>query len=381
VTTPPKNLATIVDRAVHEIDRVGIDNVSVSDLTRVSNLSRPTFYAYFDDLRGLLAEVWKSKGPTWLVGIADWSRREYGSPLSVDSLDRTMVELLVMAHRCPEVLEVVQPVMNTWWTQARTGSEWAATKAAWLVAERLGAILTHSVDASVGLDLVVDTCYPFVSDVPSGEAPARASGFGEIAPLKIRDDEPDAPLIQSTIEVIARSGVKSASMARIARNASVSTGTIYPRFPALGTLVETSFDAAMRSIVGMNVDALPQTIQGAWDFGYYVSAALDPVRTTWRNFRLEILVAARQRPKLAAKVVGTLEASRLDLAAKLAGLPHAELVAGSLGNLTHTLATGMSILQNCGLPVAGVDHHRMSIELTHAFPQAFAHIMDDARST
>lgn len=381
MSAPPKNLATILDRAIAEIDRVGIDNVSVSDLAKVSKVSRPTFYAYFDDLRGLLAEVWRLRGPSWLEGIADWSRREYGSPMTTDSLDRAMVELLVLAHRCPEVFEVVQPVLNNWWTHVGAASDWAATKAAWLVAERLGAILTQPVDASVGLGLVVDTCYPFVSDEPSGESPARVTGFGEISPLVISADEPDAALMQSTIDVIARSGVKGASMARIARNASVSTGAIYPRFPALGTLVETSFDAAMRSIVGLNVAAIPQTIQGAWDFGYFVSAALDPVRLMWRNFRLEILIAARQRPELAAKVAATLAATRNELAARLAGLPHAELLAGSVGNFTHTLATGMSILQNCGLPVAGIDHHRMSIELTTAFPPAFSYFVDEARST
>lgn len=372
VSAPPKNLSTILDQSVLEIERVGIDQLSVSRLATSSGLSRPTFYAYFDDVHGLLAELWTSRGPAWLERIADWSSRDYGSPVRIAPLDRVLAEVLVVAHRVPEVFEVVQPAMTEWWKRVVADSEVSAVKSAWLVAERLGLILTHTIDPSVGVDMVVDSCYPYVSDDVSGETGVPVADFGELSPLVIPADEPNAPLLQATIEVIARSGVKAASMARIARRASISTGSIYPRFPALGKLIETSFDAAMRSIVGQNFAVLPQTLQGAWDFGYYVSAALDPVRTTWRNFRLEILVAARHKPKLAAKVAATLDATRLDLAARLAGLPHAELLAGSVGNLTHTVATGMSILQNCGLPVAGADHHHMSVALTRAYPLAFA---------
>lgn len=211
-----------------------------------------------------------------------------------------------------------------------------------------------------------------MTDDRSARGDGARTPFVTPAPLTIGADEPNGALNSSTIEVIARSGVKAASMTRIARNASVSTGAIYPKFPVLDTLVETSFDVAMKSVVQQNFESLPAAGYASKDFGHLVASGLDPVRTIWRDFRLEFSVAARHRPRLAAQIGATLEDARRDMTERLKDFPFVTFVAGPLGNLTHTLGVGMSILQNCGVPVAGIDHRRVSSELSRAFAEAFA---------
>ena len=68
-----RTVARFVDAAVVAIGETGIDRLSVSRIATLARASRPTFYAYFGEVGGLLAELWLARGAAfldWLVNPA-----------------------------------------------------------------------------------------------------------------------------------------------------------------------------------------------------------------------------------------------------------------------------------------------------------------------
>ena len=62
-----RTIAHFVDAAVVAIGETGIDRLSVSRIAALAGASRPTFYAYFGEVGGLLAELWLARGATFLA--------------------------------------------------------------------------------------------------------------------------------------------------------------------------------------------------------------------------------------------------------------------------------------------------------------------------
>ncbi len=56
---------------IEAIAEKGIDNVTVQYVSEKAKSSRPTFYSYFGDINGFLAETWIFKAPMWLADISN----------------------------------------------------------------------------------------------------------------------------------------------------------------------------------------------------------------------------------------------------------------------------------------------------------------------
>ena len=95
--------------AVIEIERVGVDNVTVSEICAVLGITRPTFYGRFGNIDGFIAETWLAVGVDWLDRL---SNVEY----SARPGDLGIAEILTVARRRTEVLEVVFPSVSQWWS-------------------------------------------------------------------------------------------------------------------------------------------------------------------------------------------------------------------------------------------------------------------------
>lgn len=351
--------------AVDVVAREGIDGASVGKVSSAAELTRPTFYAYFESMTGLLATMWMELGPAWLATVSDLSSTPEHTDPARRQLHRALLEILATAHRNPEVLEVVQPTVAHWWDSVMEGGQFHAEQVAWLVGQRIGSEITEPIDPeanSSGVLGLVLAALPKASALPDGrKVDADFTSLNTFDPADSDDDI--ERLVLAAINVIARSGVRGASMARIARRAQVSTGAIYPRFPSIDDVIERSFDYAVRAIVADNFDRV-QEAGSPHDYGMVIVAGLSQSRRTWRDYRIEIHLEARHNPSLASRLAGSIrEANEILVNSSefLSRLP--KQIVSPLPYIIHCLGIGLSVLQNAGVPVGSLDHPRISVEV------------------
>ena len=63
----------ILQAAIKQVGRVGLDHVTVSSLLKESGVERGTVYAHFGDVWGVYATLWSEVGMEWL---RCWLQRE-----------------------------------------------------------------------------------------------------------------------------------------------------------------------------------------------------------------------------------------------------------------------------------------------------------------
>ncbi|MSY63338.1 MAG: TetR family transcriptional regulator, partial [Actinobacteria bacterium] len=94
-------MAGLIDSGVAAIAKDGIDQISVQSISDGAKNSRPTFYSYFGDINGLIAEIWLAKADQWLELITNPEINPGALTPSDNILNRTRTEILATAHRIP----------------------------------------------------------------------------------------------------------------------------------------------------------------------------------------------------------------------------------------------------------------------------------------
>lgn len=366
-STKKSSETRLLRAGVDLIDRLGIDAVSVGKIADEAGLTRPTFYSYFESIPGLFATIWMEVGPQWLRRLSDLDVRPEEFDGSERTIHRAMIEILTAAHRMPEVFEVVQPTVAEWWRGVQREGQFHAEKVSWLVGQRIGSELTAPIDPEVvtsGIASTVLAGMPARSAMPDGR---DVSGdLPELSGISSVTDDFDVQVIVAAIDVIARSGVKGASMIRVARRAQVSTGSIYPRFASLDEVIDRSFEHALRAVVADNLLRAKEAGTPA-DYGELIVAGLSPSRETWRNFRIEIHLEARHSPPLASRLAASIKESNdviITTSPYLRGIPLE--VVSSVRYFIYALGIGIAVLHNTGIPVARLDHSRVSVEFARS---------------
>lgn len=346
----------------------GIDHTSVSDVATVSGVSRPTFYTYFGDMNGFLAEVWLRYGQEWLESLVD------GSEALTPEIDQALLEIFAAARRIPEVFEVVQPDFERWWHEQTEDNPIKAQRLIWKLGFKLGYKMSKFVSHKADLGLPIVNFLNLPDDAMS--LPFLA-GLGTVDPellppvsgLTAVDDSVEASLTLATMEVIASSGVVAASMTRVARRARVSTGTVYPRFKNAETLIQSAFSQAIATIVGKNVEVVAERGLGIDQYALTVNAGYGASRKVWRNFRTEMQLEAAHNPELAAfmesgfdKPTQFLEESFIKF-----GIP-AQL-APAIAWFLHSHAIGISMIFKVMPSVAHIDYRIMARWMISQLPK------------
>lgn len=335
----------------------GVDRITVGDVTKISHHSRPTFYTYFGDMNGFLAEIWIRYGIAWLDFLVDNST----DAMPKSDLNSALLEIFLVSHRNAEIAEVLYPDVQKWWTEKTSNDAVKSVRLAWYLSVKIGTYLSLPVvpEAVAAMPILA-----FLRAMPDDilkhpemkvlvENPI--SKRAELPGIERLPQDAERQFLTSTIEVVANSGVAAASMARIARRARVSTGTLYPRYKTTDSIIAASFDLAIRQIVDGNVQQLNEEL-GPDQYGLIVVAGFLESRKSWRNYRLEMYLESQHNTELAKRMLPGLEETRLILDSVLIQYGYTVSQRLALTHLMQNLAVGVSLLFNAGIPVDKLDH-------------------------
>jgi AcrR family transcriptional regulator len=363
------------DRVVSEIRKAGmkaisqkgIDRISVSQICDLAKNTRPTFYSYFGNIDGLLADIWISESEAFLTRLADPSYEVMNTKLAVE--DRALVEIFAIAHRVPEVAEVVNRQVLAWWSSLTKNDDFKSLKFAWLIGERLGALLMLPVDPTVKTLALADKFLLSVDKLATIKTKMTTDLLPAISDPAPREQSIDEQLLAATVNVIANSGVKGASMARIARYAEVTTGSVYPRFSNISSLVIESFEFAAKHVVSQNLANTKDGSFGPDEFGLFVTAGLLERRKQWRNYRLEAHIEGRINKPLAKRIQKSNAGVNIQVSNALRRYNVPEVVLEAATHLIHSIGIGFTLLFNAGIALNELDHRRITRQIVLVFEQ------------
>ena len=369
--TPKPNHERVVSEirkaGMKAISQKGIDRISVSQICDLAKNTRPTFYSYFGNIDGLLADIWISEGDAFLSRLADPSYQVMDTKFAVE--DRALVEIFAIARRVPEVSEVVNRQVLSWWNSLTKGDDFKSLKFAWLIGERLGALLMLPVDPTVKTLALADKFLLSVDKVATIKTKMTTDLLPAISDPKPKEQSVDELLLAATVNVIANSGVKAASMARIARYAQVTTGSVYPRFSNISSLVIESFEFAAKHVVTQNLANTKDGSFGPDEFGLFVTAGLLARRKQWRNYRLEAHIEGRVNKSLAKRIQKSNAEVNVQVSNALRRYDIPEVVLEAATHLIHSIGIGFTLLFNAGIPLNELDHRRITRQIVVVFEQ------------
>lgn len=344
--------------AIEQVARTGIDRLTVSSLLEEAGVARGTVYAHFGDATGVAATVWARLGDQWLKDAV----RGAGHVLP-GRLDRIFVECLALARREPQLAEVVRPDVASWWNAVEAGGESARLRAVWTLAALVGTEILRPVIKNMPmaerLTMLARDYDPHTSrgGRPPADAP-RALPMAVISPFRESDDLVTDRLVRGAVEVVASAGYENASVLRIARSAKLTPGAVAPRFDAIIDLHAHTLATAGQEVVEMNMSqVLPwlDRVSVADLNGLLVLPALDDTRRTWRYYRNELAIASHGDPKV-ARMVSKAFARANDTLAEYARLTVGATAIEPAVVFNEIFAVGLSILDDLGVPLAGMDH-------------------------
>ena len=353
---------------ISAINSKGIDRVSVSLICEIAQSTRPTFYSYFGNVDGLLADIWVSECQDFFTRLADPTCGVLGSKLAAH--DRALVEIMAVSHRNPEVAEVVNRTVQAWWKSLAASDEFKNLKYAWVIGARLGLLMMIAVDPTVKTMVIADQLLNSIDKLATIKNKVTTDLLPPISDPEAKLETVDEMLLAATVNVVANSGISAASMARISRFAQVTTGSVYPRFPNISALILESFEFAAKHVVNQNLANTRDGSFGPDEFGLFVIAGLLPRRKQWRNYRLEAHIEGRVNKPLAKRIqLSNKEVNdQVSQALRKYNIPEPMLIAAT--HLIHSIGIGFSLLFNAGIPLNELDHRRITRQIVTIFEKA-----------
>jgi AcrR family transcriptional regulator len=342
------------------IGTLGIDRVTVAAILAEAKVARGTVYAHFGDVFGVFASAWSALGRPWLTvmmsGVPEAEiPAEYRSAL---------VQILCAARRAPVLNEVVAPDVAAVWGSVDHSSLITESRAIWGLLMRLSIELSRPIlpDAdSLAPLIAMITALPddAIERYSLGEtAPVVAEIPPAQSPFDAEDDDITRRLMVAAVDVVASSGLSSASMLRVCRTARLTPGAAAPRFTDLRALHDYAFSASLADVVRQNAGVISGTLEDLSipdQSAAINSSSLQPSRRKWRLYRQEFHLAAMTDPDLAAKmrsaIVDTDAASYDAILATGVELP----LAKAMVLFTHVAAAGVGAVDALGLPLASMD--------------------------
>jgi AcrR family transcriptional regulator len=345
---------------IDSVAELGIDQATASDIISRAEVSRPTFYSYFDDVPGLMAECWVSGGNQWFEGLL-WGHLPEGFEESNEH--KAFIDTLMSTTRTPELAEVVLPSISTHWERLSQCSDSEQVRRLWALATRLGVTASEVVVPEVK---TLGTFIGALEMIPSDFAATKENvdALYAVEPMasepQIADpDEVTSNLIQAVVRVVSNSGVAKASMTRVCRAAHVTTGSAKPRFATMADLMSSGYEYAVMEVARQNVAQADEVFGGVSPIQAYarlVISSLNPSRKSWRRYRQEMHLAARVNTAIAVQMTSGIQRVNEVLKDSLRSSGVDESIVNISILVNQAQSVGFSLIDDLGIPVRNINH-------------------------
>jgi len=339
----------IIDFALKDISLVGVDGISVTALIASAGITRPTFYSYFGDVQGLLAEIWLEKGRQWIDIVAapgEFTQRD-------NELVFALTEIFISAHRSEELRTIVE-ISFAEFISEFAGEAGRLTTVMWRIANRVGVVGTHRVWPSVQDALFLDS---FLDAVSTRKVKPNITVVDELPEIELDASEVvDVNIARGVIGIVGRGGVSGLSVLRLGRILRVTSGYLNPRIDSLKALVGLTYGLVQDSAARQNVKLWTLWNLNPRGFARFIVGSLGGSRQSWRLFRNEVLVASAHDPELAAIIGSTMDSLLKIVGSKVTGFGYSRAVTARISVLVHTMLFGFSTLSAVGVKVGDLAH-------------------------
>jgi AcrR family transcriptional regulator len=356
----PRSRRQLLTAGINSVAELGIDQATASDIIARAEVSRPTFYSYFDDVPGLMAECWISGGNQWFEALL-WGHLPEGYEESNEH--KAFIDTLMCTTRTPELAEVVLPSMTAHWDRLSRCSDAEQIRYLWALATRLGVAASVVVMPEVkSLGTFISALEMIPSDFAATQENVEALYAVEpvvSAPQIADPDEVTSNLIQAVVQVVSNSGVSKASMTRVCRAAHVTTGSAKPRFPTMADLMSRGYEYAVMEVARQNVAQSDEVFGGVSPIQAYarlVISSLHPSRKSWRRYRQEMHLASRVNTAIATQMSSGIQQVNEVLKDSLRASGVDESIVNISILVNQAQSVGFSLIDDLGIPVRNINH-------------------------
>ena len=311
-----ENDERILDAACATAASVGLDALTVSGVAKAAGFTSGAMYSRYEYREELFADMWERRcGPALRRVVEETAgyrhrpvdpgrrRRLVEAAFLPPSEVRVAVEMCLLAHRIPELNEIIPDSVRRWLEEldlSPIGSTADRNVDLVLLAGALGQVVMQPFAAPLLPDSerAVALLEGVATEVP-GPPPAPLAASQRLA--FERDDPIRNDLLLAAQTVLARSGVHRATLTRIGRIARLAPATVYGHYANREELISDILRIAQRS--NYDVEARLEAFGGLDGMAAGMSGWLQPEALVRRRLNQETLVAAWHDERIGAVYV------------------------------------------------------------------------------
>ena len=362
--------------AISLLDEYGVDGFSVSDVVALAGLTTGAFYARYQDLDELLADLWEERMVSVVFDLAQQAAllRDSWPELDIDALARLLestrerriaFELMSVMARVDPLADVVPRTLMGILESSRLANPRDDVRDAigvGLLALALGSAGHTRLDGALHDDAaeIVQWIKAGRGHTWSGPAPvspgAQMMRFTPTpSPMQMTETELRRPrLLDAAVSVIARTGIRRANLRRISRASGYSHSAVYEEYDSSQELLIDLVKEVVLKSTQVSNDASRYTdpeAEGAW-----LSGILHPSGHTVRRLSFEFLLAANHDVAYRAVFADADQVLIEGVATLLAGRSTpGHVTIARYRYARRDLGFGLAVLEECVGGLAGVD--------------------------
>lgn len=306
------NDEAILDAAITEILRVGVDHVSLRDVGHQAGLTHGATYARYEDVDELLVDLWNSVLLQRAIAMLDICMHAAQEPTiaSVGAVfdyidhatpaDDACIQVLFTARRIPTLHEEVEPFIHDYLEKgSRVSSDESATFTRGIMVFSIVLIQiftdplfgTEPTYLDVLRKLLLEALQTDPRDIPDIELHEIDERI-----VLAQGDDLKQQLAFATFGVVGKTGYTHATISRIARRANCSPGAIYKLYPSKEDLVIAASTDLVRARWMKVRNFINVLDEGSITRLLFSSASSE--NAVHQNFMLETSLAALHSEKL-----------------------------------------------------------------------------------
>lgn len=303
----------IRDASIDIAHSIGLQHLRFGHIVEHTSLSTGALYSRFTDHNDLIASLWveRLRDTTFSLLHEIVNAFDSDDPQTLTKLVERLhklskaewagIESLVIAHRIPELEEVVsgdlvEQLREFGLTSNGARPDLRGIKVLTAISLGMACAVNSYIDKNVDdWKAIFSIHHNTLGDLKSSDKKLVFDNTA-LPVLADTDDDLRNTLINATAEVIARSGLDGATLSRIARRARMTSGAVYTLYSTKDELIEDSLKV-LTTAARSDTTSLVREAKDAGDpFASTMqvySLAFEPTRRSFRQFRLEAYLSAR----------------------------------------------------------------------------------------